>query len=299
MKKYFNTRIAIAIAGIATLFAGCADADQVFDQIQADVTRGAVLRGIEITSGELAINTVDGGILDGESFGIIIQEQDQEGGALLSAVEVYVGYDDNTDGATDSSKAEVLFETLPASAFATDELGLPRYDFSVTAAAMQAAIGLTDAEIAGGDAFTVRFELILTDGRKFSVANNSGTITGSFFSSPFLYNVFVVCPPIAPTPGTWTIVQNDSYGDSWNGASIDVTLDGETTSYAHPDGSTTTFEFVVPDGTAEIQIVYVSGDWDGENTYTVTSANGLVVLADGPTPLAGTALFDFCLPLDL
>lgn len=298
MKRYFNTRIAIALAGIVTLVSACADADQVFDQIQADVTRGAILRGLDIVSEELAINTVDGGIVDGEFFEVVIQEQDQQSGDLLSSVDVYLSFSDNTDGATDTSKAEIQHETIAADSFAKDEFGLPRYTYTITAETMQSALGVADSDIEGGDSFGIRFVLNLTDGRSFTNAQNSGTITGSFFASPFLYNATVVCPPIAPTPGTWTIVQNDSYGDSWNGASLDVTIDGETTSYAHPDGSTTTFEFDVPDGAAAIQIVYVSGDFDEENTYTVTSANGMVVLEDGPNPVIGT-LFDFCLPLDL
>ena len=299
MKKYFNTRIVIHLAGIALLFTACAEADKVFDEVQANVTRGAVLRTIETISSDLSIDTENGGVLAGEFFSIIIQEQDQQKGALLSGVEVYHGYKDNTPDDGDSSKGEVLTETIPAASFAVDEFGLPSYTYSITAEELKSITGITNAEIAGGDAYTIRLELILTDGRRFTDAQNSGTITGSFYSSPFLYNSVIVCPPVTPTPGTWVMVQNDSYGDSWNDASLDVTIDGVTTVYAHEDGPSTTFEFIVPDGTVEIQITYVSGSYDEENTYTVTSANGLVVLADGPSPVAGTNLFDFCLPLNL
>ncbi len=299
MKKYFNTRISILLAGIALLFAACADADKVFDDVQANITRGAVLRTLETISSELAIDTQNGGVLAGEAFSIVIQEQDQQNGALLSAVEVFIGYDDNNTDDGSSAKAEVMSETIPAASFAVDEFGLPRYEYSITAEEMKTITGITDAEIIGGDAYTIRLELVLTDGRRFTDKDNSGTITGSFYSSPFLYSATIVCPPITPTPGTWVMVQNDSYGDSWNGASLDVTIDGETTVYAHEDGPTTTFEFIVPDGTVEIQITYVGGSFDEENDYTITSANGLVVLEDGPSPVAGTSLFDFCLPLDL
>lgn len=294
MKKYFNTQISTLLAGIVLLFAaGCADADQVFDAIQADVTRGAVLRGFEVTSNQVAINSATNTINDGENFGVVLQEQDQENGALLSSVEVYVGYSDNTtDGAND--KAEVLTETIPASAFSKDEFGLPRVDYTITGAAMQAAVGLADADLAGGDNFTVRFELVLTDGRRFSAANNSGTITGSFFASPFLYNVNVVCAPSTPTPGDWIFDLQDSYGDGWNGASLTVTIDGEATEVLIEDGSAAQEIVTVPDGAEVISIVYNSGAWDEEVSFQITSANGNEVASAEPSPPAGVELLDYC-----
>lgn len=293
MKKYFNTRIAIALAGVALVFSACADADKVFDSIQADVTRGAVLRGLEVQSNQVAINTATNTINDGEEFAIVIQEQDQENGALLEAVEVYVGYSDNTsDGAND--KSEVLFETIPAASFAADEFGLPRLDYSVSGQAMQSAVGLADADLAGGDNFTVRFELVLTDGRRFTDAQNSGTITGSFFSSPFLYNVNVVCAPSVPTPGDWVFEMQDSYGDGWNGAYLSVMIDGTETQVTIEDGSEDTATVNVPDGTQVISIMFVSGPWDVEISYQIFSANGNEVASAEPSPPAGVELLDYC-----
>jgi len=275
------------------LFSACAEADKVFDEIRANEERGAVLRGFEVTSNQVAINSATNTINDGENFGVILQEQDQEGGELLSAVEVYVGYSDNTsDGAND--KAEVLTETLDASAFEKDEFGLPRIDYSITGQAMQSAVGLSDADLAGGDNFTVRFELVLTDGRRFSAANNSGTITGSFYSSPFLYNVNVVCAPSTPTPGDWTFDLQDSYGDGWNGAYLNVVIDGVATEVTIPDGSAATETVTVPDGAEVISIMFVSGPWDVEISYQIRSANGNEVASAEPSPPAGIELLDYC-----
>ncbi len=293
MKKYFNTRISLLLAATAIVLASCAEADNVFDQIVDNEERGAVLRGFEITSNQVAINTATNTINDGENFGVVLQEQDQEGGDLLSSVEVYVGYSDNTsDGAND--KAEVLAETIPASAFTKDEFGLPRIDYTITGAAMQSAVGLADADLAGGDNFTVRFELVLTDGRRYSAANNSGTITGSFFASPFLYNVNVVCAPSTPTPGDWIFDMQDSYGDGWNGAYLSVTIDGTETQVTIEDGSAATETVTVPDGAEVISIVFVSGPWDVEISYQITSANGNEVASAVPSPPAGVELLDYC-----
>jgi len=294
MKKYFNTRISILVAGIAILLGACAEADTVFDDIISQEQRGAILRSFEVTSNQVAINTATNTINDGENFGVVLQEQDQENGALLSSVEVYVGYADNTAGGTDNDRDEVLAETIPAASFTADEFGLPRIDYSISGAAMQAAVGLANDQIAGGDNFTVRFELVLTDGRRFSAADNSGTITGSFFSSPFLYNVNVVCAPSVPTAGDWVFDLQDSYGDGWNGAFLAVTIDGEVTEVTIPDGSAAQVIVPVPDGAQVISIVFNSGPWDVEISYQVTSANGNEVTSAVPSPPAGVELLDYC-----
>ncbi len=293
MKKYFNTRISILLAGIALLFVACADADKVYDTVQANVTRGAVLRTFETISNQVAINSATNTINEGEQFSVEIQEQDQQNGALLSTVDVYVGYSDNvTDGAND--KAEVLVQTLAASDFAVDEFGLPRITYSISGIEMQNAVGLPDAELAGGDNFTVRFSLNLTDGRVFSEANNSGTITGSFYASPFLYPVNVVCAPAVPTPGDWVFDLQDSYGDGWNGASLSVTIDGTVTEVGLEDGSEAQVLVPVPDGALVISIIYNSGDWDEEVSFQITSANGTEVASAEPSPPAGVELLDYC-----
>jgi len=164
---------------------------------------------------------------------------------------------------------------------------------------MLSTLGLDVSDLGtGGDQFAVRFEIVLTDGRSFSAAQNSGTITGSYFASPFNNLVTVVCAPTMPTAGTWNVVTNDSYGDDWNGASLTIVLDGDDASainIAHAAGpNTQMFDFLVPDGTGTIFINYNAGDFDGENSFTVTSANGNEVINQSAPPLAGAELLDFC-----
>ena len=88
---------------------------------------------------------------------------------------------------------------------------------------------------------------------------------------------------ILNTP-TWTIEGVDTYGDGWNGASIDVTVDGVTTSYA-VDADAATFVVGVPVGST-YSFEFVSGDWDGEIEYTITDGNGNV-FADAYYPAVG------------
>jgi len=296
MKNSILIKFKILLLLTITILAGCSDDDQVFDEITGNVTRGAVLRTIDVVSNSVAINSSNNQFVDGELFSVILEEQDQEDGNLLGSVDVLVGYVDNSTGG-ENSIPERLFTTINASEFSTGEFGLPRTEFSATAAELQSFLGLQSDNIGfGGDQFSIRFVLNLTDGRSFSNNNNSGTITGSFFNSPFLYTADVVCAPSVPTAGTWIIEAADSYGDGWNGASLSIVIDGGAPiSIANVADPVETFEVNVPDGAQTISIIYNSGAFDEEVTFSVTSANGNVVAAGGPNPTIGAELLNFCL----
>ena len=96
-----------------------------------------------------------------------------------------------------------------------------------------------------------------------------------------------------PNMQKWTIVGVDTFGDSWNGASIDVTIDGVTTSYT-VEADTNTYDIAIPTG-ATYSFAFVSGDWDGEVEYTITSPQG-DVFADSYYPAVGeiTSGISFC-----
>jgi hypothetical protein len=108
------------------------------------------------------------------------------------------------------------------------------------------------------------------------------------------YRINIVCPPKAGTAGTWTIDMQDSYGDGWNGASLDVTIDGTTTAYTFDAGAVAQFTFDVSADAEVLSIVYTSGAFDEENTFQVISPTAQVVLDLGPTPAAGVELLDYC-----
>lgn len=167
------------------------DSNNVIDQVFDGVTSGAVLRTVSIASNELPLGD------SGATFEVTIEEQDAEGGALLESVDAYLKFADGSADEGDSSAAntdEVLIRTIPASEFAPGPFDLPRTTYTITLAEMLAAVGLTEDAIFGGDTFTTRFSLNLTDGRVFSVDNAGGIITGGFFASPFQYVTPVVCP---------------------------------------------------------------------------------------------------------
>lgn len=179
------------IMGIASilLIGACEDGDKVFDEITSNETRGAILRTVSLNSNELPIGEATA------NFDVDLEIQDQENGTLVSSVEVFIGFNDNTDAVGPGTDvAEQLFTTINSSEFTTGEFGLPRFNFNVLLNDMLSFVGRNSDDITGGDNFPIRFELVLVDGRRYSNADNSGTLTGSFFSSPFLYSPLVICP---------------------------------------------------------------------------------------------------------
>ena len=129
---------------------------------------------------------------------------------------------------------EALAETIPASEFTTGEFGLPRYEYQISGADLLAFVGLAGSDLQGGDQFSIRFELVLTTGQRFSFADNTGTLTGSFFSSPFLYTPSVVCA-VDPEffTGEYSITQLSGsapfgIGDAFTQPSVTVVANGDT-----------------------------------------------------------------------
>jgi len=226
MKNWFK-HITILFAGAALLATSCDDGDAVVDQITAETTRGAILRTVDLISNELPIGDDTG------NFSVELEIQDSEDGNLVDEVEVYVGFRDNTEDVGPGTDVDgTIFETIPSSEFTTGPFGLPRFTYTVPLTEMLTFVGRTEADITGGDQFTVRFELVLTDGRRFSFDDNTNTITGSFFSSPFLYTPLVICPvPEDYFTGEYSITQNSGsgpfgIGDGFTQPSVMVTANG-------------------------------------------------------------------------
>jgi hypothetical protein len=158
---------------------------------------------------------------------VTVEEQDEQDGALLESVDIYVSLRDLTGGT--SVAVDKFIKTIDASAFTTSPVGLPMASISSTYAETFAALGLPADGVEPGDLFQMELRLNLTDGRTFGKASASGIITGGFFSSPFVYNALVTC---SPEPGDYTVEMHDSYGDGWQtttgggGDGIKVDLDG-------------------------------------------------------------------------
>lgn len=291
-----NYKFFSVLALTSLVFTSCDEGDAVVDDVTEGTTRGAILRTVNVTSNELPIGVAEG------FFGVELEVQDSEMGDLVQSIDVYANFRDETpDNGKGATTPESLVESIAKSTFTTGEFGLPRLSYEVTLPTLLSTTGVSEDDIDGGDQFRVRFELVLSDGRKFSFAQNSGTLTGSYFSSPFLYSATIVCPPTPPSAGDWTFDMVDAYGDSWNGAFLTVTLDGTEHIFAVDNGETTdSFEtLAVPVGAEVISIQFTSGPWDGEIQFTITAANGNVILSQeayaATTPAPGVELINYCI----
>ncbi|MBT8265321.1 MAG: hypothetical protein KJO41_01630 [Bacteroidia bacterium] len=193
MKNIF--KLTFLLSAILLTVTSCSEDDKVVDDVLAGITNGAVLRGVTTFENEIPVPV---GMGQTPKFSILLEEQDYQDGDLLESVNIYVSFEDGSPDEGDSSAAatgEVSYMTLQASDFFEGPFGLPRYQLDILYTDFISAVGLAGPDnIAGGDVFTTRLELNLTDGRVFSVDNAGGIITGGFFNSPFQYLTPVVCP---------------------------------------------------------------------------------------------------------
>ena len=229
-----NYKIFTLLALASLMFTSCDEGDAVVDGVTDNTTRGAILRTVNLISNELPIGKSDA------SFSVELEIQSDKDGTLVDNIEVYLGFRDNTveSGGTDLTKPEVLVATLASSSFITGEFGLPRVSYAITLPEMLTTLSVNEADLDGGDQFSIRFELVLSDGRRFSFAQNSGTLTGSYFSSPFLYTPTVICEvPAEKFVGSYLLTTDASTpspaggGATWTDGGVVVTLAiGETSS---------------------------------------------------------------------
>lgn len=311
--KFKNRFFLVGMVGL--LFTACEEGNQVVDQITAAEKRGSILRTIEVTESEIEYDIPSLSLVGG-GFSATVEVQDQENGNLLQSLDVYIGYNDKTSDRGNSTigDSEVLVQSFTLADGTISDVGLPRFTYTATAAELQSAIGISGDQIFGGDAFTIRFEIVRTDGEVYSAADNSGTITGSYFNSPFEYEAVMVCAPKPTQEGTWTVDMQDAFGDGWQpttgdggGPGLIVTLsDGtvyeiglctpyEDPGYACTDGveeGSTTFD--VPAGQTAAAVFDFQGDFWGEISFQIYSPAGNLVASVGTGSAAGPIAIDYC-----
>tara|TARA_B110000211_G_scaffold108931_1_gene126313 strand:+ start:269 stop:1180 length:912 start_codon:yes stop_codon:yes gene_type:complete len=272
-------------------FNSCEDSNAVVDQVVAETEAGAILRTIADDSNSNVLNSSDAA----SSWSQVVEEQDNEGGALLESVSIYVSIRDLSpdNGFTDLTKS--LIKTIPAADFTSGPVDLPRATMSSTFGEAAAAMGLSEAEYAPGDLFVFDLELNLTDGRTYGSSDAAGIITGGYWASPYKYNAALVC---SPAPGDYAVDMQDSYGDAWQGDGIRITLtDASGTATEVYADMLSTYDGGAPGGTplafAESVIInvpagtdtaiweYTGDSYPGEVSFQIYSPTGDLLLAVG------------------
>ena len=127
---------------------------------------------------------------------------------------------------------------------------------------------------------------------KDAIVEGTETLSLGIESGPSLANKYLVNPStVFPTLNltiqdwifcTWILETSDTYGDGWNGGKIEVTSEGETTSYSEDNDVPTIFNIPISNGVA-FSFTYVSGGgtggapgWESENYFKLTSPSGTV-----------------------
>lgn len=87
---------------------------------------------------------------------------------------------------------------------------------------------------------------------------------------------------------TYTLDMQDSFGDGWNGASVNVIVNGSSQGlFSVPNGSPSSTENIVVCDGQSIELIFTSGAWDTEITYSFSSPSALL-FNDGPSPAIGS-----------
>ena len=185
---------------------------------------GAYLRTIARTS--TTFNFFD---LANSKFALTLEAVDIEDGKTVQTVEIRVRHRRLIPGVglKYTPTSDALVKTLQASDFGPNaDSRFLRASFQITATEAIAAVGLTAADIQGGDVF--EFRLVLNDkfGRRFSSDNVTTNVGGApFYASPFQYPVSVICP--SDLAGTYDFTASEQKSDY--GTCAGGTFTGKTT----------------------------------------------------------------------
>lgn len=283
--------------------ASCTNDDNIINQVDNNIERGAILRTIDVAP--LNFDLRDPSI----PWDVTVEMEDNNQGALLDKVDVFVSFLDNTPDNGTNPLEKQLVKTIPGSDFETGPVDLPRATLNLTLPEVVAATGLADNEFTGGDVFRIELELNLTDGRVFTKDDaNGGVAGGSFFQSPYQYGLTLVgCPP---RPGEYTIEMTDAFGDGWqstnanDGPGIQLFIEGELfrefgvcTSYTDTQdewcvggGSSGTDTFTIPEGVVNATWIF-PGDFWGEMGFEIIGPQGQTVFSSAAGSLGEGEFF--------
>ncbi len=149
-------------------------------------------------------------------------------------------------------------------------------------------VRVTDIEFRGDSIENNRL-LVSTYGRGLFVGSFSGNET---------------CNILLNMTGDWTIIGNDSYGDGWNNARIEILSEGNvigtfTLEESEGFGPKTKF-YNFSEQYVNLSFRYVPGDWDEEISFEIFSPSGfkIISLNESDSKYWGLLNLDACNDLD-
>ncbi|MCF8366085.1 MAG: CotH kinase family protein [Bacteroidales bacterium] len=92
--------------------------------------------------------------------------------------------------------------------------------------------------------------------------------------------------PLKSLACTYTLSMHDSYGDGWNGATLQVFVNDEFYGTFMAIGFLSNADIEIVEGDL-LELIYSPGEYENENTYQLYDPGWNMVFADGPDPEAG------------
>lgn len=246
---------------------------------------GAYLRTIASTS-----TTFNFFNLGASTFALTLEAVDIEDGATVDNVEIRVRHRRLIPGVglNFTPVNDVIVKTLQSSDFKpNDQSRFLRTSFVITAAEAIAAVGLTAAQIEGGDVF--EFRLVLNDkkGRSFSTNNVTTNVAGApFYASPFQYNVSVICP--SDLAGTYSFDALETFcGKTFSGSTTWTAVAASPGSYTVSDGTFGAWQSCYPDswGSGNVRISDACGRLTMSGTDKYGDSYSMTVISATPSLL--------------
>lgn len=255
------------------------DNSSVANQVLENSASGAILRTISIDTGTFDFTN------PAAEWSATLEAQLGEGSSI-SEVKLYSSF--TGAGVT---TAEAFVKSYPASIFTAGPNEYMRAEFAVSLTEVLTALSIASGSYTASDSFTLRFELVLTDGRAFSATNASATVTGgSYLSSPFQYSAQFFCPLTDASlfDGDYT-VQADAWADYAVGTVIPVT-------YVASDGPYTfrilsTLNSFISNPTTSYMLVTVNPE---DGSATVQSNEDFDYIGFAVLPVTGIGTVGTC-----
>ncbi|WKN29672.1 hypothetical protein PZB74_11915 [Porifericola rhodea] len=314
MKKYPILYFTMVLAGLLMLSTACEDEDlnpyieplsgvhaygQFAEDSPTNFIKGESSEDLNINlqwisiDGELEVDKIDVFVLFNENYvdidrnPLVAAHGGEEGKFYMSIEGSEIPA--NRENTTISISQEDVFELYKEATFDYDDDGNAESVFS-----NEFKPSRTDnTPFISGDNFSIRWILYTTDGLVFD--SWSPSVCTELPGANCEVSWILECGQIIKEPAQdYTISMADSYGDGWNGAAINVVIDDVTTSYTLDAGSSGTTVVTVPEGTTSLAFEFVSGDYDSEVTYSITTEKGNTIASGGPAPPAGKITLDLC-----
>lgn len=126
---------------------------------------------------------------------------------------------------------------------------------------------------------------------------SSGTLTIQLTVSNYIgtSETFIQEIPVELLNGTdpvcnscnYQLELEDSYGDGWNGAMVEIKLDGQSAGiFTLLNGMQATYDFPVSSG-QDLEILFTGGAWDEEVSFSIKDAFGVEIFYQGVNPSDG------------